>query len=492
MAETPRPVVLIDLSSILYPLYMTSQSHPDPEHAAHATVARVHDLSRGEGDVRVAVCCDGGKSFRHDLDPSYKATRKDKDAALIHQLRLAQDTLRGDGFAVWHAPGFEADDLLASAVAQLPAGTPITVATGDKDLLALVGGSVVVKSVRDGTMLDAEGVFNKLGVVPSQMTDYLCLVGDTSDNVKGANGIGPKKAAELLARFGTLDAYYAEVKGHVAVAGVPPSVVASLVEFEPRLPLVRRLIQLRTDAPVPIEDLDAPRTSPPLEAPDMSYDTQTPSMLDLVAEPAPAEVALPAPVDAQQPAPTNGTPPEPRALVVQPAAAPAEWERHLEPRSMNEAIALAKYVNDSRLFTAAYGNAQAVLSTVLAGRELGLQAMASLRAIHIVEGKPTLSADLIRAMVLRSGLATYFRCTERTAERATFETQRGDDPPMALTFTIEEARAAWSGTDDKWSKSAWGHNPADMLVARAGAKLARLVYPDVVHGLYTPEEIEAS
>jgi len=63
---------------------------------------------------------------------------------------------------------------------------------------------------------------------------------------------------------------------------------------------------------------------------------------------------------------------------------------------------------------------------------------------------------------------------------------------MALTFTIEEARAAWSGTDDKWSKSAWGHNPADMLVARAGAKLARLVYPDVVHGLYTPEEIEAS
>jgi hypothetical protein len=95
-------------------------------------------------------------------------------------------------------------------------------------------------------------------------------------------------------------------------------------------------------------------------------------------------------------------------------------------------------------------------------------------------------------MVIRSGLAHYFRCTERTATRATFETQRGDDLPMSLTFTIEEARIAWSKTQEKFDASGWGHNPADMLVARAGAKLARLVYPDVVHGLYAPEEIEAA
>ena len=173
------------------------------------------------------------------------------------------------------------------------------------------------------------------------------------------------------------------------------------------------------------------------------------------------------------------------------APAPAEWERQLEPRSMNEVKSLAKHVHDSMLFSA-YGTPQAVLTTILAGRELGMQAMASLRAIHIVEGKPTLSADLIRALIIRSGLAKFFRCTERSATRATFETQRGDDPPVSLTFTIDEARQAWSKSEDGWAKSGWGKNPADMLVARAGAKLARLVYPDVVHGIYTPEELQDS
>ena len=138
----------------------------------------------------------------------------------------------------------------------------------------------------------------------------------------------------------------------------------------------------------------------------------------------------------------------------------------------------------------AYGTPQAVLSTVLAGRELGFPAMVSLRAFHVIDGKATLSAEAIRARVLTSGKANYFRCTERTATRATFETQRGDDPPMSLTYTIEEGRAAWPKGDSEWAKSGWGKNPADMLTARASAKLARLVYPDVTLGLYAAEEMD--
>lgn len=489
----PAPVVVVDLSSVLYPLYMTSADNPDPNHTSQATVARVHALALGDADTRVAVCCDGGRSFRHDLDPSYKANRRDKDEALIHQLRLAQEQLRADGFAVWAVPGFEADDLIASTVRALPAGTPITIVTGDKDLLQLVADSVVAKSVRDGSLLDSEAVFAKLGVVPAQMVDYLCLVGDSSDNVAGAKGIGPKKATDLLARFGSLDAFYAELGDGVALAGVPPSVVASLREFKPRLPLTRRLIQLRYDAPIPIADLDAPRVAPPMEAPEPMR-APTPTVVDMTLAPIPD---VPAASASQVPSNGNGhaAPAGDHALapVTHSAApAPVEWERQLEPRSMHDVIALAKYVHDSRLFAAAYGTPQAVLSTVLAGRELGLQAMASLRAVHIIDGKPTLSADLIRAMVIRSGVAHFFRCTERTATRATFETQRGDDPPISLTFTIEEARAAWPKDDIAWLKSGWGRNPADMLVARAGAKLARLVFPDVVHGIYAPEEVEAA
>jgi hypothetical protein len=92
--------------------------------------------------------------------------------------------------------------------------------------------------------------------------------------------------------------------------------------------------------------------------------------------------------------------------------------------------------------------------------------------------------------VLKSGKAKFFRCTERTAERATFETQRGDDPPFSLTFTVDEAKSGWSKDEKAWKASGWGRTPADMCVARAGSKLARLVYPDVVAGLYDPSEME--
>jgi hypothetical protein len=87
-------------------------------------------------------------------------------------------------------------------------------------------------------------------------------------------------------------------------------------------------------------------------------------------------------------------------------------------------------------------------------------------------------------------MAKYFRCTERTAERATFETWRKDDPAaMSLTYTIEQGKAAWQKSEDAWKKSAWSHHPEDMLAARASAKLARLVYPDIIFGLYAPEEL---
>jgi hypothetical protein len=155
---------------------------------------------------------------------------------------------------------------------------------------------------------------------------------------------------------------------------------------------------------------------------------------------------------------------------------------------MSQAKAVAADLFASRMFSA-YGNAPAVLSTIMAGRELGFQTMASLRAFHIIDGKPALAAGAIHSLVLTSGKAKYFRCTERTATKVTFETQRGDDPPMALTFTIEEARQAWPKDEKAWLASGWGKNPADMLVARALTKLARLVYPDITHGLYAPEEL---
>lgn len=472
-----RSLLLVDLSSIAVPIYKMSGSEADPNYTATQTVARVRSLAQGVDHV--AVCCDSGRSFRHEVSATYKAQRPESEAPMHHQIALACETLKGDGFPVWSVKGFEADDLIASAVARAledadaAEDTFVIIASADKDLLQLVGWHVTVKSLRDGSVIDEAAVKEKFGVWPHQMRDYLTLVGDSSDNIKGVKGVGPKTAAKLLADYNTIDGIYANLPA------LTDGLRKSLDEFAPLLEETRALITLRADVEIPFDEALRPRV---IAAPAM---TESEPVTATVVDESPAP--SPAPEQAQKVAkaePMADVQPI-KAMVV---AGPHEFNKQLEPRTLNEAGQLAKWVYESRQFSA-YGTPQAVLATVLAGRELGLQAMASLRSIHIVEGKPTLSADLIRALAIQSPSCRYFRCIERTDARATFETQRGDDPPVSLSFTIEEGRAAWSKGDDAWKKSGWGKFPADMLVARASAKLARLVYPDVCFGLYTTDEI---
>ena len=150
---------------------------------------------------------------------------------------------------------------------------------------------------------------------------------------------------------------------------------------------------------------------------------------------------------------------------------------------MEDARQLAKWMHESRMFSA-YGTPQAVLSTILLGRELGMPAMAALRSVHVIEGKHSLSADLMVALVLRSGLAEYFQLVESTDLICTFETKRKGAPkPQRLSYTIEQAQQAGL-TRGNWQKL-----PKQMLRARAKSELARLEYPDLLMGLYTPEEL---
>lgn len=486
--EASDELLLIDLSSIAHPMWHMSQSEPDPDATSIKTVDRVRQLAARYPTA--AVCCDSAKSFRKELDPTYKAQRPAQDAPLKHQIRLATEKLRADGFPIWCIDGFEADDVIATAVTKALAieGTRVLIATADKDLLQLVSDRVTVKSIRDGSLIDAETVKAKFGVTPAQIGDYLALVGDKSDNVIGAKGIGEKRAAELLAAFGTLDALYAAIdKGEAALTA---GILNSLIEFRDRLPNVRAMIALRTDVAIPFEEIAAERTPQdvaPLVA--EAHEMEQP-VIDITpaATTAPG-AAAPSPADAVAPSVSNGNG-HSQALVPvtadTPAPAPSEWEKQLEPRSMREAQGLATAMFTARLFNG-YGSKEAVLSTVLAGRELGMPAIASLRGFHIVEGRHCLSADAIRALVMRSGQAKFFRCTERTNDKATFEAQRGDDPPVALTFTMEDAQRAGVVKPG----SGWQKHPADMLVARASSKLARLMFPDVVFGLYDPTELES-
>jgi DNA polymerase-1 len=487
--DTSAELVLIDLSSIAYPIYLTTQADPDPNKASQQIVARVRDLVNGH--PHAAVCCDAGRSFRHDLTTAYKANRPEREAPLHHQIALACETLQADGFPVWSVKGFEADDLIAAATARTLAlpDLAVLIISSDKDLLQLVGPRVRAKSARDGSILDAAAVEAKFGVPPVLVRDYLTLVGDNADNIKGAMGIGPKKAAQLLTTFGSLDAVYAALAKKEAK--LQESIENSLIEFQSRMPLTRALVTLRTDIDFPFDEIVADRV--PKDAQTFSLDDTDTQEAEHRAEETPAAPAQPPPADGViVSTPTAGTGLALRDTELL-APAPAEWERQLDPRSMRDARILAEDMYKSRMFSA-YGTPHGVLSTIMVGRELGLPAMASLRGIYNMEGKHALAASLMVALVLKSGLAEYFEPVSFTEIEATYETLRkGARNPVKLTHTIVMGRQAWPKTKPDWEKSflasGWGRNPTDMLVARATSRLARMVYPDLLAGLYTPEEL---
>ena len=155
-----------------------------------------------------------------------------------------------------------------------------------------------------------------------------------------------------------------------------------------------------------------------------------------------------------------------------------------EPQSMDDVWRLAKVVIASQLAPRSVKTPEAAMVMIMTGRELGLTAMQSLRSIHVVEGKPLLSADLMLALALRLPTCEMFVCTETTDTIASFVAKRRGQPETRLSFTAEQAKNAGLSGKDNWKKYA-----AAMLRARAIAGLARLVFPDAFVGVYEENEI---
>ena len=116
-------LLLIDLSAIAHQIWHVSGSEPDPSYVSKQILARVRALASAH--PHAAICCDAGKSFRHDLSPVYKANRNTENRApLQHQITVACEQFGKDGFPVWRAPGYEADDIIATATAEALAIDP--------------------------------------------------------------------------------------------------------------------------------------------------------------------------------------------------------------------------------------------------------------------------------------------------------------------------------------------------------------------------------
>lgn len=158
-----------------------------------------------------------------------------------------------------------------------------------------------------------------------------------------------------------------------------------------------------------------------------------------------------------------------------------------QPATFQEVVDLAKVLSQANIIPSALrGKPNDVAAIVLHGASLGIDAMSAIRSMHIIEGKPTLSADLMVGLAKRSPVCEYFILVESTDEVATWETKRRGDPkPVRLSFTIAQARAA-----GLTGKSTWKAYPAAMLRARGASGLGRAVYSDLFAGVYDPDELE--
>ncbi len=197
----------------------------------------------------VAVVFDAGReTFRNEMFAGYKANRPPAPDDLVVQFPYARRIAAALGFRVFEVPGFEADDVIATLTRwACERGMDVVIESGDKDLFQLVGEGVVVHDPMRDVTYDREGVVGKIGVPPERVREYLALVGDSSDNVPGVRGIGEKGAAELIARYGTLEALYEHLEE------VAPRKREALETCRHEAFLSRDLVTLKRDVPLDVE-----------------------------------------------------------------------------------------------------------------------------------------------------------------------------------------------------------------------------------------------
>jgi DNA polymerase-1 len=245
---------VVDLSGYVFRAYHAiaplTNTRGEPTNATYGTVTMIQKLVEERRPVFLGVAMDSvGPRIRSSIDARYKAHRPVPPEDLAIQLRRSRELVEAYNIPIFLVDGLEADDLIAVAVDRArEKGLRAVIASSDKDLMQLVGPDVMLwDAMRDRVYGEPE-VVAKFGVPPSQLRDLLALVGDTSDNVPGVPGIGPKTAAELLTQFGTLDGVYA------SLADVKkPRIRELLRAHEDDARVSRELVTLRADADVVFE-----------------------------------------------------------------------------------------------------------------------------------------------------------------------------------------------------------------------------------------------
>ncbi|WP_415714815.1 DNA polymerase I [Roseibium sp.] len=236
-------------------------------------------LTPEEGDepTHFAVIFDhSAQTFRNDIYPEYKAHRPDPPEDLVPQFGLIREATRAFSVHCVEQAGFEADDLIATYASQAAdMGARVTIVSGDKDLMQLIGPKVGMIDTMKNKIFGEEEVFEKFGVGPDKVIEVQSLAGDSVDNVPGVPGIGLKTAALLINEFGDLETLLAQ-----AETIKQKKRRENLIEFADQARVSKELVTLKQDVPVEVPvtdlsviDMDGPKAVGFLKA--MGFNTLT-------------------------------------------------------------------------------------------------------------------------------------------------------------------------------------------------------------------------
>lgn len=250
-------LVLVDGSSYLYRAYHALPPLTTSKNQATGAIFGVINMLRRlikdyEPSHLAVIFDDKGKTFRDELYGKYKAHRPAMPDELQSQIAPLYAVIAAMGLPLLIIPGVEADDVIATLCTQATKeGWGCVISTCDKDLAQLVTDEVHLVNTMSNTRLTPVGVQEKFGVLPAQIVDFLSLTGDTSDQIPGIPGVGPKTAAKWLTQYGSLTKIIA------AKDSIGGKVGESLRAHLDQLPLAQQLVTVRCDVPLPysLQDL---------------------------------------------------------------------------------------------------------------------------------------------------------------------------------------------------------------------------------------------
>ena len=260
-----KRLFLIDGSAIFYRSYFVFMKNPlinskgENTSAIYGFTQSLIKILQEEKPDYIAVVFDSKEpTFRHKRYPEYKATRDKMPEEMIDQYPRVLEVVKSFNIPILEVEGYEADDVMGTLAKQAEkAGIETYLVTGDKDFMQLLSPSIKMYNIRPGkevSIIDEEYLKQELGLTPSQVVDFLALMGDSSDNVPGVPRVGEKTAKELLKTFGSIESIYANLDKVTRNA-----VRESLRDNRTLADLSRELVTIDVNVPlkVSIEDLKA-------------------------------------------------------------------------------------------------------------------------------------------------------------------------------------------------------------------------------------------